>query len=182
MAHEIIPALRRVAAAETFAISLGEVAAAKQLAGGQCFLGQDLGDEEALGFLAGFQQSRALGAGVLARRAVAAVLVVQLDMVLVGEQFHGFAEVDVFGLFDVFEYVATQAAAEAVPHAERGTHVEAAGFLVVERAQATKVPVPEGLSVTVADTMSYRSAGGAHLLDIFFLNHSDHKSLEYRLT
>ena len=24
--------------------------------------------------------------------------------------------------------------------------------------------------------------GGAHLLDIFFLNHSDHKSLEYRLT
>ena len=118
MAHEIIPALGRVAAAETFAVGLGEVAASEQLAGGQCFLGQDLGDEEALGFLAGFQQSRALGAGVLARRAVAAVLVVQLDMVLVGEQFHGFAEVDVFGLFDVFEYVATQAAAEAVPHAE----------------------------------------------------------------
>ena len=118
MAHEIIPALRRVAAAETFAISLGEVAASEQLAGGQCFLGQDLGDEEALGFLAGFQQSGALGAGVFAVRPVAAVLVVQFDMVLVGEQFHGFAEVDVFGLFDVFEYVAAQTAAEAVPHAE----------------------------------------------------------------
>ena len=118
VAHKIIPTLGRVAATETFAVGLGEVAASEQLAGGQCFLGQNLGDEEALGFLAGFQQSGALGAGVLAVRAVAAVLVVQLDMVLVGEQFHGFAEVDVFGLFDVFEYVATQAAAEAVPHAE----------------------------------------------------------------
>ena len=85
MTHEIIPALGRVAAAETFAVGLGEVAAAEQFAGGQCLLGQDLGDEETLGFLAGFQQSRALGAIVLAVWTVATVLVVQLDVVLVGE-------------------------------------------------------------------------------------------------
>ena len=85
VADQIIPALGRVAAAETFAVGLGEVAAAEQFAGGQCLLGQDLGDEETLGFLAGFQQSGAFGAGVFAVRPVAAVLVVQLDVVLVGE-------------------------------------------------------------------------------------------------
>ena len=47
---------------------------------------------------------------------------------------HSCTEVDVLGLFDVFEHVAAQTATEAVPHAERGAHVEAAGFLVVERA------------------------------------------------
>ena len=119
VAHKIIPTLGRVAATETFAVGLGEVAASEQLAGGQCFLGQDLETKKRWASSQASSSRVRLEPAFSRVRAVAAVLVVQLDMVLVGEQFHGFAEVDVFGLFDVFEDVAArQAAAEAVPHAE----------------------------------------------------------------
>ena len=65
---------------------------------------------------------------------VAVLLVVQFDMVFVGEQFHRLAEIDVLLFLHELEHVTAQAAAEAMPHAERRTHVEAAGLLVVERA------------------------------------------------
>ena len=78
--------------------------------------------------------------------------------------------------------VAALTAAEAVPHAERGTHVEAAGLLVVERAQAHEGAGAGGLKRYGRRYNVIQVRGGAHLLDIFFLNHSDHKSLEYRLT
>ena len=68
MAHEIIPSLGRVAATETFCNQLGRSCGRQSsLRAGSASFGQDLGDEEALGFLAGFQQSRALGASVFVR-------------------------------------------------------------------------------------------------------------------
>ena len=54
--------------------------------------------------------------------------------------------------------------------------------LVVERAQAHEGAGAGGLKRYGRRYNVIQVRGGAHLLDIFFLNHSDHKSLEYRLT
>ena len=66
MPHEIVPALRGVAAAEALAIGLAEIASAEQFACGERLLAHDLRGEEALGFLVRFKQTRAFRPGVLA--------------------------------------------------------------------------------------------------------------------
>ena len=133
--HQIIPTLRRIAATEALAVGLGEGAAAEQLARGERLLGHDLADEEALCGLVRLQQTGALGTGVLGTGRTV-LLVVQFDMVFVRKQLHRLAEVDVLLFLDEFEHVAAQTAAKTMPYAERRPHVEAAGLLVVERAQA----------------------------------------------
>ena len=64
--HEIVPALWGVAAAETFAIGLAEIASAEQFTCGERLLAHDLRGEEPLGFLVCFEQTRAFRPGMFA--------------------------------------------------------------------------------------------------------------------
>ena len=155
--HQVIPSLGGISAAEPLAVGLAEVATVQQLARGERLLGHQLGDEEFLRRLVGFEQACAFRTGV--RGHVVGFVVMQFDMVFVGEQLHRVTKVDVLLMFDVAEHVAAETAAEAMPYAKRRAHGKNLGvFSSWKGHRPTYVPVPEGLSVTVADTMSYRSA------------------------
>ena len=127
-----IPSLGGISAAEPLAVGLAEIAAVQQLARGERLLGHQLGDEVFLRRLVGFEQACAFRTGV--RGHVVGFVVMQFDMVFVGEQLHRVTEIDVLLMFDVAEHVAAETAAEAMPHAERGTYGKTWRFLVMEGA------------------------------------------------
>ena len=114
MTHQVVPALRRIPTAEPRAVLLREIAAGEQLAGGQRLLGENLAHEELLGLLVRLKKTCALGAPMRVVR-TAGVLVMQLDMVLVGKQFHRLAEVYVLLLLHEPEHITATTAAEAMP-------------------------------------------------------------------
>ena len=62
------------------------------------------------------------------------ILVMQLDMVFVGEKLHRLAEIDVLLMLNVAEHVAAETAAEAMPYAKRRAHGKTWRFLVMEGA------------------------------------------------
>ena len=130
MAYEIVPTLRRVSAAESLAVSLAEITAIEQFAGGKRLSGHQLRYEELLRRFVRFEQTGTLRTGMLGLGV--RLIVTQLDMVPVGQQFHRITEVDVFLLLHIAEHVAAEATAETMPHAERGTHRKTRGLLVME--------------------------------------------------
>ncbi len=178
VAHQIVPSARRVAAAEPRAIGLRKITAGEQFAGGQRFVGHQLRHKEPLGLLVRLKQARALGAFGFGR--IAGLVVMQLDVVAVGEQLHRLAEIDVLLLFDVFEHVAAAAAAEAVPHAHRRAHAEARGLFVVEWAQAHIRPDAGGLQRHRGGDDLVQIGRVAYFLNVFFVNHARHGAQHIR--
>ena len=172
IANQIVPPLRRVPAAETLAVRPAEIASAEQLARGQSLLAHDLRHEKTLSLLVGLDQPGPLRPGMLG--APTGILVMQLDMVFVGEKLHRLAEIDVLLMLNVAEHVAAETAAETMPHAQRRPHGETRRLLVMERAQADE-RAGAGRPQRHArghDVVQVR--GGAHLLHVFLQNHSSH--------
>ena len=170
--HQVIPSLGGISAAEPLAVGLAEVATVQQLARGERLLGHQLGDEEFLRRLVGFEQACAFRTGV--RGHVVGFVVMQFDMVFVGEQLHRVTKVDVLLMFDVAEHVAAETAAEAMPYAKRRAHGKTWRFLVMEGAQAYVCTGSRGFERDGRGYDVIQVGGGADLFYVFLLDHSRH--------
>ena len=160
--HQVIPSLGGISAAEPLA----------QLARGERLLGHQLGDEVFLRRLVGFEQACAFRTGV--RGHVVGFVVMQFDMVFVGEQLHRVTKVDVLLMFNVAEHVTAETTAEAMPHAKRGTYGKTWRFLVMEGAQAYVCTGSRGFERDGRGYDVIQVGGGADLFYVFLLDHSRH--------
>ena len=111
-------------------------------------------------------------ARAVARRV--ALLVAQLDAVLVGQPLDGLGEAEPVDLHQEGDDVAALAAAEAVEEPAAGVDVERRGLLVVERAQALQRAAAGGAERDVVGDDLVDPGLLAHLRDVFLADPSGH--------
>ena len=104
------------------------------------------------------------------------LVIMQFDMVFVGQKLDGVTEVDVLLMFNIAEHVTAEATTEAMPYTQRRAHGKTWRFFIVKRAQPYISASSGRLERNRRGHNVIQIGSGANFFDIFLQNHSWHSS------